>query len=497
MLNRKSGCADGTDCDVAGGHSCTVDLDMDWQEASGTDSARPRATAWIAAALLVVLAAPVMAQPPAAPVVRQWRVADNAPRPASAAHVYTVPSGHSAVQDVYPEMPYAGEYLVGDELAGCDQPIACGPGCGCGRPTCCTPEALLLSPSQRGYWVSAEYLLWSIESSDLPPLVTTSPAGTAPEQTGILGRPGTRTLGGDFDDQTLSGFRVAGGWWLNAAQTAAFELSYAGLPRQNERESFSSLNHPLLARPVFDAVSGIEAAMLVAHPNLMSGDIDLSYATELHLAGALRRDRISQRSCRTVDTLIGFRFGSLEEALKIEQSSRFTTGQGQIIAGTTLDLLDRFETENRFYGLLVGLDVHERLGAWMFNARGTLSMGTNDAEVTIDGATVTSVPGDTTATSVGGLLAQQTNIGSYSRNRFAVLPELSLGLSTHLNRCWELNVGYHLLYWSEAARPGDQIDLRVSQFPPEPPAGNMYPSFELDTHGVFIHGLQTGLIYRF
>ncbi len=414
-----------------------------------------------------------------------------------------VPSPAPPAQAAYHEMPYVGEFVVGEEMTGCDpfsacDPLpACGPRCGCGQPACCPAESLTLSPSARGFWASAEYMLWSVEGSDLPPLVTTSPTGTAPEQTGILGRSGTRALGGDFDDQVSSGFRIAGGWWLNAAQTAALELSYAGLPRQSERDSFSSLDYPLLARPVFDTLGGVEAAMLVAHPNFLTGDIDVSYSTQLHLAGAFRRDRISQRSCRTVDSLIGFRFGSLEEALQIEQSSRFTIGQGQIIGGTTLDLLDRFETENRFYGLLIGLDVRERLGAWMFNARGTLSMGTNDAEVTIDGATVTSVPGDGTSTTIGGLLAQQTNIGSYSRNRFALLPELSLGLSTHLNRCWEFNIGYHLLYWSEAARPGEQIDRRVSQFPPEPPAGSFSPSFEFDTRGVLIHGLQTGLIYHF
>lgn len=477
---------------------------MDWQVASRANSTRPFAIAGMAVALAAVLAVPVAGQQQSTPVVRQWRVADSQPRTAATAP-RSQPPGHrpaAPAQAAYQEMPYVDEFvgqeLVGcDQLAGCDQLPTCEPGCGCGLPTCCPPEVFMLSPSQRGYWFSAEYLLWAVEGSDLPPLLTTSPAGTAPEQTGILGRSGTSILGGDFDDQVSSGFRIAGGWWLNAAQSAALELSYAGLPRHREREAFSSLNYPLLARPVVDALGGVEAAMLVAHPDFLAGDVEISYSTQLHLAGAIRRDRISQRSCRTIDTLLGFRFGSLEEALQIEQSSRFTSGQGQIIGGTTLDLLDRFETENRFYGLLIGLDVQERLGAWMFNARGTLSMGTNDAEVLIDGATVTSVPGDGTSTAVGGLLAQQTNIGSYSRNRFAVLPEVTLGLSTHLNRCWEFNIGYHLLYWSEAARPGDQIDRRVSQFPPEPPAGGFYPSFELDTRGVLIHGLQTGLVYRF
>jgi hypothetical protein len=463
------------------------------------DWAVSRAAALVVLALAMTISISAAGQDrPAA--VKQWRPVPS--RPQSNRHPIDPslpPSARvTSKQASYEDMPYVGEYIDEPEMSVYSGTSPCQSQCGCGQQHCCPQPLSFRGPFACGSWISAEYLLWSISGSDLPPLVTTSPAGTLPANTGILGRAGTGILfGGDSDDLTRSGFRIAGGWWLDAAQTSAFELEYVGLPRQTDRDSFNSTDFPLLARPVFDTALGAEAAMVVAHPNLLTGNIAISQSSQFHLAGAVRRDRLTQTRCRTVDSLIGVRFASLEESLLIEQSSRFPVGQGQIIAGTTLDLFDRFETENRFYGVTLGLDARERMGAWTFSARGALGLGNSRNEVSIDGATVTAVPGAGSSTAVGGLLAQQTNIGNYTRNNFTLMPELTLGLSTQLNQCWEIGVGYHLLYWSHAARPAGQIDRRVSQFPPEPPSGTFNPAFVLDTRGVLIHGLQTGLTYRF
>ncbi len=450
--------------------------------------------------MAAVLSVSATGQERHAVAAKHWRVANPHPQTTQRPAEPSLPPSVQipSAQISYEEMPYVGEFVEEHAPSVYSDLQPCQPRCGCGQPACCPDQLRRQGPFTCGSWLSGEYLLWSITGSDLPPLVTTSPSGTLPENTGVLGRSGTSTLfGGDSGDLTRSGFRIAGGWWLDPAQTAAIELSYAGLPQQSDRDRFDSFNFPLLARPVFDTFVGAESAMLVAHPDFLTGGVAIGASSQFHLAGAVRRDRISQSRCRTVDSLIGFRFGSLEENLLIEQSSRFSVGTGQVIAGTTLDLFDRFETQNRFYGVTLGLDARERMGAWILSARGTLSIGNSRNEVSIDGATVTTVPGGGTATAVGGLLAQQTNIGNVTRNQFAVMPELSLGMSTHLNACWQLSVGYHLLYWTDVARPGEQIDRRVSQFPPEPPSGSFDPSFVLNTRGVLIHGLQTGLTYRF
>ncbi len=80
--------------------------------------------------------------------------------------------------------------------------------------------------SAANYWVRAEYLAWSLDGMELPPLVTTS-TGTTPANTGILGGGTTQVLfGGDtINDDLRSGGRITLGWWADAAQSCAMKLA--------------------------------------------------------------------------------------------------------------------------------------------------------------------------------------------------------------------------------------------------------------------------------
>jgi len=452
-----------------------------------------------------------------APAVKQWRIAES--RKPQAVETQAAPVGQSPAiadqtvdQASYRPLPNRWDedaqvellpFDLGDASFGCD---GCGSG-GCDGLACCHDSLRDDSglsgtaPSAGGWgssvWFSAEYLHWTIAGGDLPPLVRSSPIGTDIAQTGVLTQPGQTLFGGNSPDMTQSGFRIGGGFWLDACQTRAIELAYTGLPGKTNRDRFDEFSHPLLGRPVFDTELPGESAMLVAYPGIMAGEIAVSRSSELHHIEALRRDLRFQNRCRRVDSLVGLRFASLEEAILIQQSSRFLVPQGQIIAGTQKDLFDRFETRNRFQGIVLGFDYTERIGIVHLNARGTLGLGGNRAEVTIDGQTVTTVPGLGAANFDGGLLAQSTNIGTFRRTRFSVMPEMYAGLKMPLRNCWELSAGYHWLYWSEAAQVADQIDRNVSQFPPETPTGSLAPTRLLDTGGILIHGLQAGLSCQF
>jgi len=348
-----------------------------------------------------------------------------------------------------------------------------------------------------GPWISVDYLHWSTPTGDLPPLVRTSPANTPPTQTGVIGQPGQTLLGGNSNDFRSAGYRIGGGWWFDDCRSKGIEIVYMGMPETTHRDRFDHLSFPLLGRPVFDTDSNAEAAMLVAYPGLLTGSVSVIQSSEFHHIEALRRDLQFQNHCRRIDSLIGLRYASLDDGILIEQSSEFTAAQGQIIAGTRSDLFDRFESRNRFQGIVIGLDITEQLGIVNLQARGTLGIGNNRAEVTIDGQTRTAVPNAGEALFEGGLLAQSTNIGTHKRNRFSIMPEAYLGLSLRFNTCWELKAGYQVIYWSEAALAGEQIDHRVSQFPPEPPAGIGAPRVLFNTDGILIHGLQTGLTCTF
>ena len=67
----------------------------------------------------------------------------------------------------------------------------------------------------------------------------------------------------------------------------------------------------------------------------------------------------------------------------------------------------------------------------------------------------------------GGLLAEPSNIGIRSQDRFAVIPEMGVKLGYNFTPNIKAFVGYTFMYVSNVARPGDQIDrtVNISQQP--------------------------------
>lgn len=126
-----------------------------------------------------------------------------------------------------------------------------------------------------------------------------------------------------------------------------------------------------------------------------------------------------------------------------------------------------------------------------------MALGNNRSTVTIDGQTVNTVPAGGSATFVGGLLAQQTNIGRYERDAFGFIPELTITARRDVTCNLSISVGYNLMYWTATLRPGDQIDRQVSQFPPEAPMGTQRPAFNFQSGSFWAQGLNLGLAYQF
>lgn len=381
------------------------------------------------------------------------------------------PSGYEVYEEAY----------HGHAVSSCD---------GCGNCDQCT-----IRRSARRFWVRAEYLLWSLDGMDLPPLVTTSPDGTDPEDTGVLGQAGTTTLFGNNSvlDSMRSGLRVTLGWSDDNCGNG-FELSGMGI--FSDEETYQS-NRGLLARPVFDTGAGAESSMLIAHPDFLSGSVNIQAENELASFEFNRRHSLSSMRGQRVDFLLGYRYGSLEEMLRIDQSSEYTAAQGPIISGTTVDLFDQFEAENQFHGAQIGLQLQRCSGATTWDAHAKIAFGVNRAETTIAGQTTNTVPGGGSSTFAGGLLAQSTNIGTYDDSSFMVLPEIGLNLTTQVHRDMKLSIGYSMMVWSDVVRVDDAIDRNVSQFPPEAPTGTNQPAYDMTTSSFIAHGLNIGATFQF
>ncbi len=366
-------------------------------------------------------------------------------------------------------------------------------------PACGESSDLHQSLSAGHAWVDAEYLLWWSESIDTPALVTTSPTGTAVGNAGILGDAGTQVLLGDsgLNANPGSGMRIRFGWSTEPCQIEGLEASYLATGRQTETFQADSNSSSILARPFFDTESATQAAMLVAYPNLLTGSILAEASTELQSAEVLYRNRLTGTGDGHIDLVVGYRHARLDEDLRIEQSSRWTAAQGQIVSGTTKYLDDLFSADTRFHGAELGLVYQERIRRWSLELAARVSMGNSHSQFLIDGHTRTTVPGGGSASFAGGLLAQETNMGRYSGNDFVAIPEFSLRLGVDLTCRLRATLGYDFLYWPEVARPGDQIDFNVSQLPPESATGAAHPEFSFVKNGLWTQAVEFGLDYRF
>ena len=88
----------------------------------------------------------------------------------------------------------------------------------------------------------------------------------------------------------------------------------------------------------------------------------------------------------------------------------------------------------------------------------------------------------------------ESNIGSYTRNQFSALPELGVNLRYQLTPLWRVNFGYTLMGLTHVVRPGDQIDLRLNQFPTRQ---GTFPMFTFNNSDLWIQGLNGGIECNF
>ena len=388
---------------------------------------------------------------------------------------------------------------------GCDSPMGTcyWPGdywCGSGQGGCVLP---VWSAWKDRLWFRGEYLLWWTQGADVPPLVTTSPFGTDRDDAGVLGQDTTILFGdGTVNTDTRSGGRFTLGYWLQPCQFG-LQASYLFLGDQTDRFEASSLGDPILARPFFNVQTGAEDARLIAFEDaaagpVVEGSILVESTTSFREAEILFRRVLSQPCSGRLDFLIGYQFARLEDGLLIEESTVSRNQQG-VVAGTEIDLFDRFDATNEFHGAELGLVFEERLCRWSLEMLMKLGLGRTHSQVAIHGETVTTVPGFDPDPSRGGLLALPTNMGSYEQDHFAVIPELGVTLGYDVTCNLRATVGYTFIYWSKVARPGDSVDMDVneSQFGGGNLNGEPRPAFSWVTTDYWAQGLSFGLDYRF
>ena len=372
------------------------------------------------------------------------------------------------------ELPGASD-IRGQQPDNCFVPPPA-PGCGPGCPK---------------FYVDADYMLFAIKNGPSgPPLVTTTTPtalATLPNAGGI-GVPGTAVLYNRSQDYgPLSGGRLNAWGWLDCDNILGANVGGFWLQQGSTTRSFASngaagtapLIIPLNVLPTTPFVTpgpnglGIAAPPVGGSPG-GAGIINITSHSELWGAEANAMVNFLRIQGLELNGLAGFRYMSLQEDLTLSTATAnnpnvpgsFILFPGAGFGPGIVATQDTFSTRNDFYGAQVGLQARATLGCFFVDLTGKLAMGDSYESLNVYGLTGVNGTNALTGAPVrglfpGGILALPTNSGHFTKNDFAVVPEVGLKLGYAITKNIRVTVGYDGMYWSSVVRPGDQINPAV------------------------------------
>jgi hypothetical protein len=307
-------------------------------------------------------------------------------------------------------------------------------------------------------WDDLEFLLWWPKSQSLPPLVTGTRSGVPP----VLGNPATSVLvsGRSLDDQDAAGGRFTLGMSINKEETIGVEGVYFFLGSRTLKDAVSSAGNPAalsLGLPFVNSSTGQQDAFVVAAPGISRGSVYVADTIRVQGAeGNLVANLYDGLSIK-VNGIVGYRFLQVNEGIAIEEM-RTPIGSSTLYG----PIYDGFDGHNQFNGGQLGLHADMTHGMLFCELTGKVALGVTSESVRIDGATTLSMPGVASQTYPGGIYALPTNMGRYTREAFAVVPEGTFRVGLKLGDVGRVFVGYNFLYLSDLARPAEQIDRTLN-----------------------------------
>ncbi|MBI2808475.1 MAG: BBP7 family outer membrane beta-barrel protein [Planctomycetes bacterium] len=368
-----------------------------------------------------------------------------------------------------------------------------------------------LNGGQR-FYVAGEWLYWTARGFYLPPLVTTASPLDDPATRAALGLGTTRLLYGA--ENALNGLRPGArftlGYNFDPDGVSAIEGNFFFLAPKKYTIIFGSDAFPVIGRPFFNLNTGGQDRELTTTPEFNQGTLHVRTANSLFGAEINKRTLLCCGCDYQVTGLVGFRYLDLSDRLGIDEYVTFTgnvpgvNGNPPVAsAGDRVNVFDRFDTRNRFYGGQVGVAGNWGLGRWSLGGSVKLALGATQQSIDIDGGQTVTRANGAVQNFRGGLYALQSNIGNHSQTRFSVVPEFGLKIGCQLTDNLRLYAGYDFLYWHSVVRPGDQIDqtLDFNTIPNRgqdlPGVTQVRPRVPFHTSSFWAHGLNAGLEFRY
>lgn len=409
--------------------------------------------------------------------------------------VALIPLAASGSSDPYGNVAPAGRWFQGGALG------QLGNG-GNFMPGTYMPSPMVLSER---LWLRAEYMHWWTEGMELPPLVTTSPAGTPQADAAVLGEPNTSILFGNrrINDDSTSGIRFKTGFWLTPQGTFAIEAEYFEFLGDQDDGYRGGGGSQIVGRPLFDPSRGIETAQLIDFDGRVSGTLGIGSSSDLRSflingrvglcpVGTCNANGLADRT----DWIVGYRYLKLDESLTFNEN---LTSEVANVPGTVVNS-EAFRTRNEFHGLQLGVVHQAQFRRAYLESSLRVAVGNNSQRAQISGNTQITENGVTDSFG-GAVYAQRSNIGTYDREELTMIPELGLTLGIRVTDWLDATVGYSALYFPNVIRPGKQIDgdVNTNLFQPEtdPFVGPLRPQFQFVESDYLAHGLTLGAELRF
>ena len=381
----------------------------------------------------------------------------------------------------------------------------------------------VLSPGQLDNWAlpcriygSADYILWRINTGQLPQVSSTPPVGVVTvvshDYAEILNTDGTvgKTFlqnqyteyfpfqvasvpaipNGAMNTGDHNGVRATVGFWLDPEQSFGLEASFFYLQQRGGGFNNYAINNnaqTVITTPfndrLYQIIPGTPGSLEVpATPptETLIQTLPIVFVREAdnNVAGFVSNSlwgaELNARCLGVnfgpvaITSLVGFRYQEYHEDLDVE--GFFSMYRPANVPGTdplgssldqnlTIQTHDSVRAHDYFYGGQAGLDFSGACGRFYGQLTTKLALGDMHQVADVNSSTVqttTTSSGATTTTSMpGGLLFTPLNNSRYTNDKISVIPDLNLRVGYFITHWLVGYIGYDVMYISSVARTGD------------------------------------------